>query len=81
MCKQGKGCSRTVFIDSKVSLGWSNGQRQVNNWAGLMILLISMYKWKKFTFIDVQDFDSLNIGISSRQNKEWLLNFESCNLV
>ena len=28
MCKQGKGCSRTIFIDSKVSLGWSNGQRQ-----------------------------------------------------
>ena len=36
---------------------------------------------KKFTFTDVQDFDSLNIRISSRQNKEWLLNFESCNLV
>ena len=38
-------------------------------------------QWKKFTFTDVQDFDSLNIRISSRQNKEWLLNFESCNLV
>ena len=78
---QGNGCSRTIFIDSKVLLGWSNGQRQINNWAGLMILLISIYKWKKFTFTDVQDFDSLNIRISSRQNKEWLLNFESCNLV
>ena len=24
-------------------------------------------QWKKFTFTDVQDFDSLNIRISSRQ--------------
>ena len=43
VCKQGKGCSRTILIDSKVLLGWSNGQRQINNWAGLMILLISIY--------------------------------------
>ena len=38
-------------------------------------------QWKKFTFTVVQDFDSLNIRTSSTQNKEWLLNFESCNLV
>ena len=44
VCMQGNGCSRTIFIDSKVLLGWSNGQRQINNWAGLMILLISIYK-------------------------------------
>ena len=44
MCMQGNGCSRTIFIDSKVLLGWSNRQRQINNWAGLMILLISIYK-------------------------------------
>ena len=37
---QGKECSRTIFIDL---LGWSNGQRQINNCAGLMILLISIY--------------------------------------
>ena len=43
VCKQGKGCSRTILIDSKVLLGWSNGQRWINNWAGLMILLISIY--------------------------------------
>ena len=43
VCMQGNGCSRTIFIDSKVLLGWSNGQRQINDWAGLMILLISIY--------------------------------------